>query len=289
MRDYRKLKVKDIRNILIDEHGSDKDSIFDIKGKVNLVKLLKKYDNDSVNLDNIKFPDKDYEQSSFTPVIENDEDSDTDIDNTPSRTDPEWSNYVLNQFSADELFDNKPTVNGLRRVAELLIGEINYIRSTVEQVPNKENGGRSTIKATIGFMNGDIYDGVSDAWDGNTDEPYSKHPTSYAETRAEGRALRRALRLKTVAAEELAINVINDENSPINITDTQITYIDVLTKRININVKKFLTYQKLTCNNIMEVKHEEALMLIEALSEFQRNLESIPEDILEYDPNWQSS
>ena len=48
------------------------------------------------------------------------------------------------------------------------------------------------------------YAEVSDCWHGNTDDLFCAHPAATASTRAEGRALRKALKIRCLAAEELA-------------------------------------------------------------------------------------
>jgi hypothetical protein len=51
-------------------------------------------------------------------------------------------------------------------------------------------------------MAGLIYSGAADVHLGNTPKEYANHATATAETRAEGRALRKLLCLKTLSAEE---------------------------------------------------------------------------------------
>ena len=84
--------------------------------------------------------------------------------------------------------------------------------------------------------------GAADVYWGNCDKIYRNHPIAVAETRAEGRALRRGLKLrKVVAAEEIAKEVEDiDGNTVSKITNNQINFIDVLGKRLNINITSLL-------------------------------------------------
>ena len=130
----------------------------------------------------------------------------------PNIFEPSWSDYVLSKFESDEMVDGNPTVDGLRRVTELVMGGITASTTEVIQVPTKENKGRATAIHTVSVIMPDgisrTVSGSGDAWYKNTDMPYSKFPVAMAETRAEGRALRRLLQLrKVVSAEELSQNL----------------------------------------------------------------------------------
>ena len=57
-------------------------------------------------------------------VEEEVEESVKDIDSRPSMMDDEWSDYVMSHFKSNELIDGNPICAGLRRVAELLLGDI---------------------------------------------------------------------------------------------------------------------------------------------------------------------
>ena len=66
-----------------------------------------------------------------TVKLETPMDVDTSIrdvvaEESPSTTDPGWNDYVMSKFTEKELYDGNPLVNGLRRVAELVIGPIVY-------------------------------------------------------------------------------------------------------------------------------------------------------------------
>ena len=44
----------------------------------------------------------------------------------PSMTDPKWNDYVMSMFTEKEMYNGNPLVNGLRRVAEVVLGPIVY-------------------------------------------------------------------------------------------------------------------------------------------------------------------
>ena len=240
----------------------------------------------------------------------------TDTDNNdiqaPHPTDPEWHDYVMGHFVDDELKQGNPTTDGLRRVAERLVGPIQRITARVVQSPNRDNNGRSTVSVTVVFNdnNGEnflSYDGSADVFPGNTNEPYGLFPVATAETRAEGRALKRALRLrKVVAAEELAENIsyhnqlsnvvdsVLDNTSdelPGMIKNNQINFVDLMckTERLDINVEKFISECGYKMTKIKLFKHEDAVKFVEKLSEYQTDETLIPNDIKGYDSNWRST
>ena len=123
---------------------------------------------------------------------------------SPSTTDPGWNDYVMSKFTEKELYDGNPLVNGLRRVAELVIGPIVYSGPTQVFPPQRDDHhGRATVVFTVEFENGMRYSEVADCWEGNTDDMFCAYAIATASTRAEGRALRKALRIRAVAAEEM--------------------------------------------------------------------------------------
>ena len=73
-------------------------------------------------------------------------------ENAPSITDPEWNEYVMSMFTSKELYDGNPLVNGLRRVAELVIGPIVYSGPTQVFPPQRDDHhGRATVVFTVEF------------------------------------------------------------------------------------------------------------------------------------------
>lgn len=212
-----------------------------------------------------------------------------------------WNDYVLGLLSDDEKIDGNPTVDGLRRIFEIALDCV-VIQSTssVVQSPDPNNEKRATVVHSITYvlknpilqdtnLNIITVDGAADVYWGNCDKIYRNHPVAVAETRAEGRSLRRALKLrKVVAAEELASSIDDDidPNSVSKISSNQINFMDTIAKRLNINVVKLLADMNIVVDNIHSIQHEDAVKVIRELSKYQQNIDNIPEHILEYDSNW---
>src|SRR5208283_2441340 len=54
----------------------------------------------------------------------------------PAPFEPEWDDYVLSHFQPNEFFNNNPTVDGLRRVTEKIVGPIIESNTKVESAPH---------------------------------------------------------------------------------------------------------------------------------------------------------
>lgn len=214
--------------------------------------------------------------------------SDTVDNNPPLPSDPGWSEYVLSKLTPEEFKDGHPVVDGLRRIALELCGEIISSISEVVSAP-KENERSATVVHTITFENGFIYSGVSDASKYNTDTPYDRHLSSTAETRAEGRALRRALKLRHVVTAEELTNAKKEEEKEENINDIQISAIDALcnkTRGLDINVTKLIEH--VTNKQLNKLVSSDALKILKQLSEYQRGSDSIPLEIKGYNQDWRN-
>lgn len=218
-----------------------------------------------------------------------------------SPNDLDWTDYVLGLLSEDEKIYGNPTTDGLRRIFEAVLNcRIIASNTNVVQSPSPDNEKRATVVHSLVYCLNDIdpnrpdlntvsVDGAADVYWGNCDKIYRNHPVAVAETRAEGRALRRALRLrKVVAAEELAKDIEDhpDENSVSKITNNQINFIDVLAKRLNINVGKLLENNSLESKNIYTLNHEDAVTMIRLLSQYQQDVSKIPEEIIGFNTDW---
>lgn len=214
-------------------------------------------------------------------------------------SDIEWTDHVLGMLEDDEKIAGNPTTDGLRRIFELVM-ECTLIDSTsqVVQSPSPDNEKRATVIHSLTYIlknlppdspfNTITVNGAADVYWGNCDKVYRNHPVAVAETRAEGRALRRALKLKkVVAAEELAGEIeddISSENST-KITVNQINFMDVLSKRLNINTLSLVESLNLD-KNIKSLMHDDAVSIIRELSKYQQNIDDIPDNIIGYDEDW---
>lgn len=214
--------------------------------------------------------------------------------------DLEWTDHVLGLLSDDEKISGNPTTDGLRRIFEIALN-CTVIDSTshVVQSPDVNNEKRATVVHSLTYVlnNKDLdpqiktktISGAADVYWGNCDKIFRNHPVAVAETRAEGRALRRALKLrKVVAAEELAKEIDDhpDGDNISKISSNQVNFIDVLSKRLDINVIKMLESAGHKDKNIYNIGHEDAIAVSKLLSSYQQDISSISDDIKGYDPNW---
>jgi hypothetical protein len=215
--------------------------------------------------------------------------------------DLDWTDYVLGLLSDDEKISGNPTTDGLRRVFEKALNcRVLASVSDVVQTPEPNNEKRATVVHSITYilnegardqpeLNTVTINGAADVFWGNCDKVYRNYPVAVAETRAEGRALRRALKLrKVVAAEELAKDIEDhpDQDSVTKITNNQINFIDVMAKRLNINVSKLLESNALEFKNIYALSHDDAVTVIRLLSKHQQNITEIPDDLLGFNNEW---
>jgi len=217
-------------------------------------------------------------------------------DTVPKNSDLEWTDYVLSMLSDDEKIKGNPTTDGLRRIFEKVLDcEVVGAETEIVQTPEPNNEKRATAIHTISYITKDSVVGIkkisgaADVYWGNCDKIYRNHPVAVAETRAEGRALRRALKLrKVVAAEEIVDSIEDhpDQNSVNKITNNQINFIDVIGQRLNINITKLLEENSLDSKNIYNISHQDAVGIIRNLSKFQQDMSLIPDSIMGYNQEW---
>jgi hypothetical protein len=240
---------------------------------------------------------------------------------------PNWSEHVFAQFTDDELVSGNPTVGGLRRVAELVLGAIIYSGPKEIKVHYPENPqeiGRASVIYEIQIawgadnpwmdINADLpirtFSAVAGSYLGNTDDEYAIYPEAIAETRAEGRALRKALGLKsTVSHEELtekdamesvkiSKRVFNDTavewSADEGLSPGQKHLIELKCKTMDINVAKFINKRHildpdnypLSFSRLDEVPRGIAGEMVKELTKYQsENDESkeIPPEISGYE------
>jgi hypothetical protein len=222
-----------------------------------------------------------------------------EVSSHPSIHDIEWTDHVLSMLHEDEKIAGNPTTDGLRRVFEKAMNcTVTSADSSVVQAPSPENEKRATVVHSLTYVLNDCVDdspvkyktvsGAADVYWGNCDKIYRNHPVAVAETRAEGRALRRALRLrKVVAAEEIAKDIEDhpDHDTVSKITNNQINFIDVLAKRLDINVSKLLEKLALNTGNVYNIEYQDAVNIVQTLTSYQQ-ANNTPTELMGYNSDW---
>ena len=153
---------------------------------------------------------------------------------------------------------------------------------------------------TVEFDSGIRYSDVADCWEGNTDDMFCAYAVATASTRAEGRALRKALRMKGVAAEEITkkdtAKIVRESSSrkassdgdyddQSRMSDAQFNFIDVKCRQLNVNGKELFKSQfNVEVNR--KVSKRIASDIIDKLNEYQRDKDSIPQEITGYEQEW---
>ena len=218
----------------------------------------------------------------------------------------DWNEYVMEKFDNKELFDGNPTCAGLRRVAEDVLGTIVSSRPIQVFPASDPNGpGRATVvfEIVIDWMDSGQYrtfGDVADVWHGNTDDLFCAHPVATASTRAEGRALTKALKIKCLAAEELAkkdvASIVRQtvQQKPTdgewkeedNISSAQINFIGAKCEQLDINVMDFINCGSESYKTIGEVSKKTASKMLGLLNEYQTKTKEMPEDIKGYESDW---
>jgi hypothetical protein len=225
----------------------------------------------------------------------------------PAYGSSEWSSYIMGKFEPRELIDGNPICAGLRRVAEDVLGSIVSSRPVQVWPSTDVNGpGRATVvfEVVINWMDSGefrTFAEVADVWHGNTDDLFCAHPVATASTRAEGRALRKALKVKCLAAEELAkkdiVSIVRQSvnadkeidgewNEKDTISSPQVNFIDTKCKQLDINVVSFINAGSDNYSSINEVSKQTASKMLSTLNEYQTKSKNISEKILGYDSNW---
>lgn len=219
----------------------------------------------------------------------------------PTPNDYEWTDYVLSLLKDNEKIDGNPTTDGLRRIFETVMDcEVISSVSDVLQVPEPNNDRRCTVIHTITFISNTknpdeyastrVFTGASDSYWGNTDSVFRAHPVAVAETKAEGRALRRAMKLtKVITADEKASETEHfDGDSVDKITVDQLSFINNLASRLNINVRSLFDNMNIDHSDIKKILHKEGVSIIQKLNLYQREKDSIPNELIGYNAEWRN-
>jgi hypothetical protein len=195
----------------------------------------------------------------------------------PSINDKGWTQYVMSLFDDDELEGDSPRLEGLRRVAGLLMGTIREEGCNLITAPNQDNGFRACAKAWLVIFNGNEelrFEALADACSENCTGEFVIYPTAIADTRAKARCYRNALRLKRVlAAEEKCGDVSISTTNPENIAVGQITAIKMLSSRLNVDPVKLSNelFEGKDFKSLQVLSYNQAQELVKKLNELRAN------------------
>lgn len=239
-----------------------------IKGKENRIKAIMKIEQD----------EKDGKKSNPNTIEKDKKDIRT--------SDPNWTSHVLDCLTEDEIKYGYPTVDGLRRITELIYGDILVSHTDILEIPTTKYE-KCTACHHIELrrhFDGEIISAKScvDVRYHQTTAPYNEYLVATACTRAEGKTLRRILKLATVTAEEVqGTEFENEENLiQLKINEGQILGIRKVCERLNINVNKLIKRYGESFDKIENVPHTIAIQILNDCSLYQNNSRPIPKEIL---------
>jgi len=192
----------------------------------------------------------------------------------PTPSDPGWTQYVLGKFLEDEVDGQNPRVEGLRRVAGELVGELIWEGCDLVAAPTEENRFRACAKAWGIFLTPEgkekRFEALADAHSENCFEDYATYLVAMADTRAKGRMYRNALCLRrVVAAEEVSKTVAMaadiQKGGPIH--TSQISMIRLISDRHGFKISEVLDRLAITYElndqtgdvNLQSLSYEDAL------------------------------
>jgi hypothetical protein len=204
-------------------------------------------------------------------------------------TDEGWSEYILDQLANHELVQGKPTTDGLRRVLEKEFGLILESDTEIIKIPDDFSTVAKHTLVIRRYDNDEVIriSACVDVVKAGLPPLFARHMGSTACTRAEGKALRRALKIRVITAEE--VQSADDsvlENTKIN--DQQIMAIGILCKRLNINVEKIMKKFNSKLKSINFASNKEGQLAIDMLSKFQGDTKLLNDEteLIGYEANW---
>ncbi len=275
---FSRFPVSVIREFLISK-DYEEDEVNDTK-KLGLIGVIEGIPGLAEELDDY-YPDTEKEEEE---VVAQFSESELEEDNRvpepvglpgqPKKGSPEWNDFVIALFTKDEIVEipqEKGNVikgvkcDGLRRVAQLVFGEIvesgavdvkvNYPDYTINKAQDQvklKNPPFAWVQYSVAFQGryGNLirWGGCADVNANNTDAKFLPYALATAETRAEARALRKALGIKMLAAEEVSSidtaatveSITNADWSEHEITDQQKAGINNTCRKLKISVYKLI-------------------------------------------------
>lgn len=205
-----------------------------------------------------------------------------------------WTEQVIGALKDREIIDGKPTTKGLRRFIRTIfrvVGSTTQLGACVGQpgrtIDDSMRGASAVHTVKLITPDGEMeeWGGAADAfYDNLPDAKFRKYPTAMAETRAEGRALIRALNLSCNTYEEVHGSDDSDKE-PAN--DAQWGRFDKDFERFDINAGAFFNAHKeeLRYPRAAALTHGQTVELFGILNHFKQGKE-VPQEWRGYDARW---
>lgn len=189
----------------------------------------------------------------------------------------QWKDFVFSLFRKEELIDGYPSADGLWRIARYIFKCPLSYKTSVFKSPTVEDGG-ATVAVELTYIHY-TYCGAADVNPGNTKEPFNRHPTATAETKALGRAVKKLLGLSIHTYEEML-----DEGGFDRISANQVKSIKNLCDKLKVNYPVFLSEHTGLDTEAFESEYppaskEQAFQMLEVLNSFQGKKGVIPEHL----------
>jgi hypothetical protein len=291
---YEQTSVEEIREKLRKDFGmEDEDLKNNTKGVLVEMLVQAEVDKEAVG---VLIDVEDEDDFTSIPISEENPKMERPVFNSDS-----WHEWVMLQFSEDELEGGAPVCDGLRRITENILGPISKVEVIKNTSPNLNNSGNATV--TVGVTIDPItledhplfgriayVEDIADANRNNTPSEIFKHPSATAASRAEARVYRKLLRMKKqLAAEELQAEGVIAEDlwtpaSPIK--DEQINTLDLICKRTDMSVIDFINIGDNKYISINQINDTIAARMLQHANRVQRKDIPRPDNVGKYDPNW---
>jgi hypothetical protein len=142
---------------------------------------------------------------------------------------PEWQEFILSELTEEEQMDGYPRCFGLRRLAQKYLGDFEFAGPVNYDVHPTDQSRVVTVLYelriywklgfNVDYGNLDIqfpvriFRGLADCVESSRNK-YAMHPAASAETKAESRALKKALGLNITSAEEMVSGYSEDVFKP---------------------------------------------------------------------------
>lgn len=212
----------------------------------------------------------------------------------PAVTSPDWTPFLLAKLADDELYDGLPTVEGLRRLCEEFYGEVLESVTRVVQPPTPDNDHHACCEHHLVVRchaDGQVkkFSGAADVFaESAEDRAFGwRYSTACCETRAEGRAYRRALRLRHVCAAEELSRVPDDQQGLDGaMNDRQRGFLDMMCQRNDIDAWAFVNAGKKTYATLADVPYQTAVRMMTQLNAYQQRRADIPAKLRGYKKGW---